>query len=279
MDADIARFLSTFTAASPVWTSKCRDIIAGTSPSPAQHSQDVFAWRNLFLPLSLRGERGVYVDAGASEPFHGSTTWFYDKCLGWRGLCVEPSPKYAAALRRERSCEVVPACLSSADGLSLPMARSGPFSRVGGKGRFVTNVTCHSVRGVLARAGVAEVHFWSLDVEGHEMAVLDTAWESAVRIHAVLVEDDQLDLPVLDQLMARKGYQPAARFWADSLYTLQQSKWHGQPWCPAPSAVRGDGYTRGMFRKKHNKLREHKLTCPSDERKRSPSTEELRAMI
>ena len=37
-------------------------------------------------------ERGFYIDIGAFHPFKLSNTVFFDQCLGWEGICVEPNP-------------------------------------------------------------------------------------------------------------------------------------------------------------------------------------------
>ena len=46
--------------------------------------------------------------------FHLSNTFFFDKCLGWRGVCFEPQPQYHAPTRKSRSCHLVPHCVLGA---------------------------------------------------------------------------------------------------------------------------------------------------------------------
>ena len=102
--------------------------------------------------MTLRGLRGFYVDSGANEPFYASNTWFYDKCLGWAGLCVEPNEKYGQPLRVQRSCSVVQECVSDRDGIVRKMSRLGPYSRIGGR-TAVVNVTCNTLKTMLLRVG------------------------------------------------------------------------------------------------------------------------------
>eukprot|EP00966_Prymnesium_polylepis_P266736 6162044-Prymnesium_polylepis.1 len=196
----------------------CYKMVNGSEPSPSEHAQDVFVWRNLFLKRTLRGEKGFYIDSGANRPVTGSNTWFFDRCLGWEGLCIEPNPSYWSELRAERSCTVVPECITDRDGQVVQLQRMGPLSRiVGGPSRFTTNTTCNSLHTMLARVGRSRVDFWSLDVEGHEMAVLQAGdWQQSV--HAILVEDNKLDVRALDALLASKGYGVRARFLVDSLF-------------------------------------------------------------
>ena len=40
-----------------------------------------------------------------------SNTLFFDKCLGWRGVCFEPQTRYHGWIRRTRGCTLVPSCV------------------------------------------------------------------------------------------------------------------------------------------------------------------------
>ena len=56
--------------------------------------------------------RGVYLDIAANHYKRISNTYFFDVCLGWRGLCLEPNPIYHDGLRAHRTCELLPTCAS-----------------------------------------------------------------------------------------------------------------------------------------------------------------------
>ena len=263
----IKAFLSTFVAADPNATARCAQLINGSAVSPAQHAQDVFPWRNLFAGLALGGRKGYYVESGANYAVKGSNTWFYDRCLGWPGLCVEPMKTYHAGLQQHRTCALAPHCISPRDGEQTTMSRGGPLSHVGGGPRGVT-VTCHTLRSLLqmhhggrhgphhaqheratgsrvARAGVPPpqqqrehetvVDFWSLDVEGLELSILESldGWRgNGLRVRAVLVEDNKLDSRRLDDVMGRAGYRVFARFLADTLYVRRPNP---RPPTPQPA--------------------------------------------
>ena len=88
----------------------------------SQRRQDKQMWLALFKQQheqqQLRRQRShgaahherpfTYADVAANHFKRISNTYFYDRCLGWRGLCVEPNPRYHADLREKRSCELVP---------------------------------------------------------------------------------------------------------------------------------------------------------------------------
>ena len=63
-------------------------------------AQDLFLFRNYFALLTLSGRKGFYVDSGANDARHLSNTFFFDKCLGWEGLCIEPMEQYHKELRK-----------------------------------------------------------------------------------------------------------------------------------------------------------------------------------
>lgn len=137
----------------------------------AQNGEDVRAWR------ALRDvEAPVYVEVGASHPFDDSLTAGLH-ALGWRGLLVEADPEMAEQLRRARPEDtVVAAAAHSAPGLmAFSPAEARGQGTVGSApvGQAAT-VTVPAVRlaDVLADVGAAEVHFLSVDVEGHEAEAL-----------------------------------------------------------------------------------------------------------
>ena len=78
-------------------------------------------WRNYFAPLTLHGRKGFYVDSGANDYKSLSNTYFFDKCLGWSGLCIEPHEPYHRGLLENRSCTLVPECISDHPNSTLVM--------------------------------------------------------------------------------------------------------------------------------------------------------------
>lgn len=164
----------------------------------------------------------------ARSPIMISNTYHMDRCLGWRGICVEANPRYLEKLHRERSCALVPTCVSERDGARVDFALSGPGSGVtathrqgkhflqgrggaGGRGDraapTVTRLRCTSLKSVLRRYGVRRVHYLNVDVEGHEMAVLrGMEWE-AVRVDVISVEVAPKTEGEIDTFLRGKGFE------------------------------------------------------------------------
>lgn len=91
------QWLSTFTAADAAYQAYCEEVLHNStrfSDKGAQFSQDVFLFHNLYWDWPMRGRKGFYVESGANDPLALSTSLFFDKCLGWSGLCIEPQPQY-----------------------------------------------------------------------------------------------------------------------------------------------------------------------------------------
>lgn len=274
----IAEFLSTFVAADPNSTAACARMINNTALSPAEHSQDVFVWHNLFARLALHGRKGFYVDSGANQAFVGSNTWFFDRCLGWPGLCVEPMKKYHDAIRRQRSCTLVPACVGVTDNYETTMNRAGPLSHIDA-GPNGVKTTCFTLRTLLQRhAGFPTegttpvVDFWSLDIEGHEMSILESdSWLQGVHVRALLVEDNKLDIGRCDARVTSCGYSIFARFLSETLYVSNTSlsdhaaERHStgrQLWCPSERMRHSSAFTRHMTPKARLAVRDKLLACP-----------------
>jgi hypothetical protein len=90
------KWLDTFAAADPAFQDYCAKAIRGIRVPGvgSQFSQDIFLFDNIFKYWPMRQRRGYYVESGSNDPVSISTSLFFDKCLGWTGLCVEPQPRY-----------------------------------------------------------------------------------------------------------------------------------------------------------------------------------------
>ena len=249
VDEQVGALLRTFRAADPAYQDTCVGIINGTLQTHAEHQKDVYIWRNYFVNFALKGLKGYYVDSGANRYRSGSNTWFFDRCLGWDGLCIEANPEYHANLAKHRSCTLSRMCISDrpktvpmlmsrstsslvdaeAEAPNAPGATSGAASRAAphaaprGRGRPPKSrmVRCDTLHAMLARAGrsPAAVDFWSLDVEGHELSVLGVpGWERNVSVRVLLVEDIQISSSVLDRTLLERGVAKVAQLPVDALY-------------------------------------------------------------
>lgn len=98
--------LTGYRALDSSYTLRCRDAIFYKNFSFAQFGQDLILYHNFFAHLT---RPGFYLDLGTQEylaciwmtavlgsndAVEWSNSLFFDKCLGWQGVCVEPNPAY-----------------------------------------------------------------------------------------------------------------------------------------------------------------------------------------
>lgn len=240
----------------------CEAIMRGQARSFAQAWQDWWLHHNLFGRRMTWGS-GVYIEVGVWDPLHASNTLFFDKCLGWQGVCFEPNPKWHSRIRQNRSCTLVPHCVSSSN-VSVNFVRpgaSGGTAHVARKhsGAHAGAPVAASISGALrmrcvvlgeALAALGRpdtvVDLLSVDVEGSEADVLRCFPWARHRPRAVLLETNQAgDLREVDRFFHRKGYvnretfvngelRPGGKLrpqWVDNLYVP-----HGGPTTVYPPA-------------------------------------------
>lgn len=123
---------------------------------------------------------GVFVDVGAGDPTLGSTTYYLERHLGWRGVAVDALAELAPAWQRarpatrffsffvgDRSDAVQEFFVAGRREFSSATAadpRAGGYTR--------TTVPTSTLDDLLARAGLDRIDFLSMDIEGAEPAAL-----------------------------------------------------------------------------------------------------------
>ena len=163
-----------------------------------------------------------------------SNTFFLDRCVGWSGICVEPQRKYHEALLSKRTCDIVPTCASDA-------VRSAEFFNadvLGGivstnhhvqsamnaskhapagdklarkkaalltRGHATETLKCVPLQTVLARRALQHIDVMSLDVEGHELEVLQGINWNRTQIDLLIVEKNPRK-DIIGAFLQSKGY-------------------------------------------------------------------------
>lgn len=178
-------------------------LIGGSSREPgqamisyAQNFEDVLLNR-LFPP----DYRGFYVDVGASHPTTGSVTAHFYYNRGWCGVNVEPSCSYEHLVRGRPRDVNLQLAISNQPG----SATFHEFPEAPGLSSFrqdiadisIARLGLRCVRRPVAVATLAQVcrdhvrrpiDFLSIDVEGHERAVLEGADFREFRPRVVVIE-------------------------------------------------------------------------------------------
>lgn len=145
-------------------------------------AQDMHVFYNYFLHKSPPF-KGFYVDLAAAWPQILSNTYFFDKCLGWQGICIEAHPERAKLLRQNRSCFVEELAVTEKDGDSVQFESSQTFetgSNKVGTGEKLITVKTATLASILRKYDVKHVDYLSLDLEGsEEIALASVNWTEA----------------------------------------------------------------------------------------------------
>jgi len=233
MEAKWEAWLPTFKAADPEYQSYCMTLLSEKQGSSSQFEQDLFIFFNVFKYWPMTGRKGFYVDSGANHARTLSNTFFYDKCLGWQGLCVEPMVEYHADLKRLRSCTLSTDCISNKD--EYVSFSDGATTAFVDKSKGAGNFHCNTLEAMmLASKGGEALHidFWSLDVEGYEMTVLGGVDFTRISVNAMLIEDFWISTRDLDLFMTRHGFNKYQSMAIDALYLKRGLPAAYSPWYP-----------------------------------------------
>jgi len=184
---------------------------SGSNDSISEFGQDWFALENFIRPED--GRQPVYVDIGASLPFDYSNTVMFDRCLGWRGVCVEPNPHLNFMLAAYRSCQIFPNCVEEEG----PSER--PFADRDGNLEFYAE--CLSLTEILRRAGLEgeRVDVMSIDVEHQELAVLKGIDFDLIDVRVFIIEVSRgARWLEVDTILLPQGYAKVAVLGRDVVY-------------------------------------------------------------
>ena len=175
--------------------------------------------------------KGYYVEVGANDPRERSQTWHLEQ-QGWTGVLIEPQPDLAATLRAGRKGKVFAvACSSPAKaGQELSLHVAGPLSSLdrrsmapGATPEKVIRVPVRTLDSILEEAGSpAAFDFLSIDVEGHEIEVLQGFDLARWRPRLLMIEDHVADLSKHRYLSAA-GYRIIRRYENNGWYVPRDS--------------------------------------------------------
>lgn len=158
---------------------------------------------------------GIYVDIAANHPIEGSSTYFFDRCLGWSGLCIEPNSEYFQPIVQERSCALVPTCINSQEGSEVQFNFKGELGGILSKQyKFIKNkhalnnvkqLRCTTLAKLCDQYGIRNINYMSVDVEGHELDVLKGFNFTQTIVQIISVESGPNDVNV-QTFLEKKGY-------------------------------------------------------------------------
>jgi FkbM family methyltransferase len=192
---------------------------------PESHAQ--FEEDRLLREIFGDRAEGCCVEIGAYDGRTGSATYLFEQ-RGWRCLLVEPIPERAEEIRRRRAGTVVNCAVSDREGtarffvaehveqmstLDLTPDHLAWIEQVGGAIKEI-EVRTATLDSLLAEAALPSIQFITIDVEGHELAVLEGFTLETHRPRIVIIENNSESLdprapsgdPRVERHMSEHGY-------------------------------------------------------------------------
>jgi FkbM family methyltransferase len=218
----------------------------------SQAGQDRFLFENFF-----RGKRGGrFVDVGAYDGEKFSNSLFFERFMGWLGLCVEPLPAAYQRLVAGRQCICEQVCVADFEGEATLLESdcgidekmlsglSVNFDRrhVERVNRHATNrvervVAVKKLSSLLEKYGLFSIDFCSIDTQGSELGIIEELDLKRFKVGVFTIENSYDD-PRVGEVMERKGYEFVVKLERDYIFkrrdlrrlprtTVICAVWHG----------------------------------------------------
>ena len=147
---------------------------------------------------------GFFVECGAFDGETYSNSLFFELERNWTGLLVEANPNnYRTLLEKNRNAYVLGACLSPTRlpgqlkfqpahelGGIVDKMLPGHMNRINSEklGGTDVMVNCYPFNSIMDALGIRHVDYFSLDIEGPELAILETIDFDRLRIDVLTIE-------------------------------------------------------------------------------------------
>jgi FkbM family methyltransferase len=189
------------------------------------------------LARIFEGKRsGLCIEVGANDGVNDSTTYYFEQ-QGWDCLLIEPNPDLCIAIRAVRNARLFECAASAAEGSATLYIAEGAERAHGVSGLgadeharrrisafgFVARplqVTKRRLDDMLEEAGITRSpDFITIDVEGHELEVLQGLSIDKWKPHIILAEDNShFEDDRVPRYLNRFGYKPFRRTGVNDWY-------------------------------------------------------------
>jgi FkbM family methyltransferase len=203
----------------------------------SQFGQDEWLNNNIFH--NKKG--GFFIDIGAHDGVTISNTYFFEKELGWKGICVEPNPIIFQQLCQNRKSECIHGCAYNRDGVVRFQWLDGYTEMLSGicetynerhndriareiamcgGNRKIIDVFCYKLADILSERNISHVDYISIDTEGSELQVLEGIDFDKVTFGVINVEVNypEEDKWKMEQFLNSKNYKLCTSLGGDDIY-------------------------------------------------------------
>lgn len=198
------------------------------------------AGQDLVVDQLMKQKRsGTFVDVGGYDGVTGSNTLFLESRRAWTGVLVEPVPAQLAKAEAARTCPCLGLAVAPTEGEADFIEISEGYTQMSGladtyddallgkvreNGRHketVLRVQTKTLSSILIEAGLPNPDFVSLDIEGGEIACLQSFpfADHDVRIWSI---ENNTGTSEIKQIMEQSGYALVEFCGPDELYLQQQ---------------------------------------------------------
>lgn len=198
----------------------------------SQYKQDKF------VNQILRKRDGVFLDIGANDGVSLSNSYFFEKNLHWKGICIEPIDEIYQKLLSNRNC-ICLNCGVWSQTTILQFYRAKGYSEMlsgiiesfnndhfirlqkeieefGGDVEIV-EINVRSLNEILKENNIYSIDFCSIDTEGSEFEILRALDFDKFQIKIIAVEN-QYDELKLRSFLHEKGYKLIKRLGSDDIF-------------------------------------------------------------
>lgn len=166
---------------------------------------DHFVFENFF-----RARRnGVFLDVGAGDGETGSNSLFFERFLGWRGLCTEPSAARFSRLVTQRKCHCEQVRIVGADAAVRDPANTSAAAPAA------------DLCSLLQRHSLAKIDYCSIDAGGAEYEIVASLDRARSTIDVVTVHNAAADERV-SAAMRTSGYESVAQLGGAAVFRHRQ---------------------------------------------------------
>jgi len=177
---------------------------------------------------------GFFLEIGAYDGITGSNCLFFEKFMNWDGIAVEASEMQFLKLEKNRNCDTVKAVISSrveeveffeiTQGLtqmsginseiysaSLAFIEKDERTQIN-KQKVITS----TIENILQKRTI--IDFMSIDIEGHEMRVLNSIDFEKYEFRVICVENNTPEKQSFNEFFLERGFYFFDRAGVDEIY-------------------------------------------------------------
>lgn len=200
----------------------------------SQYNQDQFLNEKFFK----NKKNGIFVDIGAYDGIDGSNSYFFEKHLEWKGLCVEPIPSVFQKLVKNRNCFCEQVAAWKENDIKKFKIIEGYSEMLSGlvdcyedehKKRIDSEIQsfnqksieieiqCVDINTLLSKYHLYNIDFLSIDIEGSEIEILKKIDFSKFKIKYISVENNYNNYQI-KQVLEKANFTFVNRLIIDDIY-------------------------------------------------------------